>query len=71
MEDEESFRVIIVLGGILTSRVIRKEKLMRYTTGWINYYRYAEKLNGGHGRIAPSQNLCGVLETMEESVDEV
>ena len=45
MEDEESFRVIIVLGGILTSRVIRKEKLMRYTTGWINYYRYADMKN--------------------------
>ena len=30
-----------------------------------------EKPDGEHGRMAPPQNPCGVLETMEKSADEI
>ncbi len=30
-----------------------------------------EKPDGDHGRMASPQNPCGVLETMEESADEI
>ena len=33
--------------------------------------RRHEKPDGNHGWMAPPQNPCGVLETMEESADEV
>nr|WP_289063680.1 hypothetical protein [uncultured Anaerostipes sp.] len=29
-----------------------------------------EEADGGHGQMAPPQNLCGVLEIMEESADQ-
>ena len=30
-----------------------------------------EKADGGHGRMASAQNPCSILETMEESEDEI
>ena len=30
-----------------------------------------EKADEGHGQMTPSQNPCGVMETMEESADEI
>ena len=33
--------------------------------------RRHEKPDGDHGRMASPQNPCGVLETMEESADEI
>ena len=30
-----------------------------------------ERADGNHGQMASAQNPCGVLETMEESADEI